>query len=93
MTEEIWEVLGFEGMLNQAKWPTYEEEKTVENIIEMAIQINGKVRGRVNINKDADHDTVLATVKADEKIKEHLEGKQIVKEIYVPGKICNIVVK
>lgn len=93
MTEELWEVLGFDGMLNQTQWPTYEEEKTVENVIEMAIQINGKVRGRVNINKGDDKETVLATVKADEKIKEHIDGKQIVKEIYVPGKICNIVVK
>lgn len=93
MTEELWEVLGFEGMLNQTKWPKYDEEKTVESIIEMAIQINGKVRARVSIPKDADKETVMNSVKADEKIKAQLEGKQIVKEIYVPGKICNIVIR
>lgn len=93
MTEELWEVLGFEGMLNQTKWPKYDEEKTVESIIEMAIQINGKVRARVSIPKDADKETVMNSVKADEKIKSQLEGKQIVKEIYVPGKICNIVIR
>lgn len=93
MTEELWEVLGFEGMLNQTTWPKYDEEKTVESIIEMAIQINGKVRARVSIPKDADKETVMNSVKADEKIKSQLEGKQIVKEIYVPGKICNIVIR
>ena len=91
--EEIWQVLGHNESIAYEPWPVYDEAKCVDNTIEMPIQVNGKVRSVVMIAKDADKDTVLATVKADEKIAAALEGKTIVKEIVVPGKIINIVVK
>lgn len=92
-TEELWELAGFEGQLNQATWPAWDEEKTVDNVIEMAVQINGKVRGKIVISKDSTQEEANAKAMQDEKIKNAVEGKNVVKEIYVPGKIYNIVVK
>lgn len=93
ITEEIWEEQKFDGMLNQTTWPIWDDEKTVEDEIEMPVQINGKVRGKVIISKDADLAEAKAKANEDENIQKFLEGKTIVKEIYVPGKIFNIVVK
>ncbi len=93
ITEEIWEEQKFGGMLNEASWPEWDEEKTVEDEIEMPVQINGKVRGKVIISKSADLAEAKTKANEDETIKKFLEGKTIVKEIYVPGKIFNIVVK
>lgn len=93
MTEEIWESMGFEGMLNQAQWPTWDESKTVADEIVLPVQINGKVRGRISISKDASLDQAKEAVANDDSIKKFLDGKNIVKEIYVAGKIFNIVVK
>ena len=93
ITEELWETLGFEGMLNQTEWPKWEEEKTVEDTIEMAVQINGKVRGKIVISKDSSQDQAKEMVLADEKLSEQLKDKEIIKEIYVVGRIYNIVVK
>lgn len=91
VTEEMWEVMNFGGMVNEAKWPTYDEEKTVENSVEIVLQIMGKVRSRITIPVDMSKDEVLALAKADEKIAAAIEGKTIKKEIYVPGKLVNIV--
>ena len=74
-------------------WPVYDEEKTIDDSIEMPVQINGKVRSVVSVPNNSDKDTILAIVKADEKVSQAIEGKTIVKEIVVPGKIINIVVK
>ncbi|HBH13615.1 MAG: Leucine--tRNA ligase [Clostridiales bacterium 38_11] len=93
ITEEIWNLQGYEGMLNQTQWPTWEEDKTVEDIIEIPVQINGKVRAKVNVAKDADEISVKKTVMNDENVKTFIENKKIIKEIFVPGKIYNIVVK
>ncbi len=93
ITEEMWELLGFENMISDVEWPKWEEEKTVENEIEMAVQINGKVRGTIVIAVDADKEAAKAKAMADQNIMRYIEGKNIVKEIYVPGKIFNIVVK
>lgn len=93
LTEEIWSNLGEKSFLSLAKWPEYDEEKTVENTVEIAVQINGKVRTTIQIAKDISKDDAIANAKADSKIQEAISGKQIVKEIYVPGKIVNIVVK
>lgn len=93
VTEEIWEVQGFRGMLNEASWPEWDDEKTTEDIIELPVQINGKVRGKIEISKDAGLEEAREKAKADESLSKNLEGKDIVKEIYVPGKIFNIVVK
>lgn len=91
VTEEMWDVMGFGGMVNEAKWPEYDEAKTVENSVEIVLQIMGKVRSRITISVDMPKDEVLALAKADEKIAAAIEGKTIKKEIYVPGKLVNIV--
>ena len=90
ITEELWKIMGFEGRLYQATWPEYDEAKTVESTVEIAVQINGKTKATVMIDKDADKDSVIA--KAKEEIADKLTGN-IVKEIYVPGRIVNIVMK
>ncbi len=93
ITEELWEILGFEGMLNEQKWPQWDEEKTVEDMIEIAVQVNGRVRDVIKVPKDADQQAVKDVAMESENITKFIEGKKIVKEIYVPGKIFNIVVK
>ena len=90
ITEELWEIAGFEGRVYQTTWPEYDEAKTVESTVEIALQINGKIRGTLMIAKDADKDDVIA--KAKEELADKLTGT-IVKEIYVPGRIVNIVQK
>ena len=91
VTEEMWDVMNFGGMVNQAKWPEYDDEKTKENDVEIVIQIMGKVRAKITVPVDMAKDDVLATAKAEPKIAELLEGKEIKKEIYVPGKLVNFV--
>lgn len=91
VTEEMWDVMNFGGMVNQAKWPEYDEEKTKENDVEIVIQIMGKVRAKITVPVDMAKDDVLAEAKAESKIAELLEGKEIKKEIYVPGKLVNFV--
>ena len=93
VAEEVYSVLGGEGLASLAKWPEYDESKCVDDTVEMPVQINGKVRTVIAIAKSATKDEILAIVKADEKIAPALDGKIIVKEIVVPGKIINIVVK
>ena len=91
ITEEIWQTIGGEGYLYQQKWPEFDAAKTVESTVEIAVQINGKVKATLSIGKEDPKDEVIA--KGKELIKDKLEGKTIVKEIYVPGRIVNIVVK
>ena len=93
ITEEMWQVMGLDGMLNQTEWPTYDESKCVDNEIEIAVQINGKVRDRLVISADADSDEVIAAAKSLDKIAEAVSGMQIIKELYVKGRLVNIVVK
>lgn len=93
ITEEIWEIQGFGGMLNKAEWPTWDEEKTIDDVIELPVQISGKVRGKISVSKDADVEAAKKVAMEDENIYKYIEGKTVVKEIYVPGKIFNIVVK
>lgn len=91
VTEEMWDVMNFGGMVNQAKWPEYDEEKTKENDVEIVIQIMGKVRAKITVPVDMTKDDVLAAAKAEPKIAELLDGKEIKKEVYVPGKLVNFV--
>lgn len=93
LTEEMWENMGNTTFLSLEKWPEYDEAKTVENSIEIAVQINGKLRSTITIAKDASKDDAIASAKADAKVAEAIDGKTVVKEIYVPGRIVNIVVK
>ena len=93
ITEEIYEFIGGEGFLTVSEWPCYDEDKTVDATVEVGVQVNGKVRAAVSIPADCDKDTAMAAAKANERVASFLEGKKIVKEIFVPGKIINIVVK
>ncbi|WP_394012226.1 leucine--tRNA ligase [Anaerococcus cruorum] len=92
LTEELWELAGFEGKLNEVAWPSYDEDKLVLDEFEMPVQVNGKMRGKVLMAMDANEDDAIAAAKSDNNISSHLEGKEIRKIIYVPGKILNIVV-
>ena len=91
VTEEMWQVMNYGGMVNEAKWPEYDDEKTKENSVEIVLQVMGKVRSRMTIPVDMPKDDVLAAAKQDAKIAELIDGKTIKKEIYVPGKLVNIV--
>ncbi|NBG89605.1 leucine--tRNA ligase [Isachenkonia alkalipeptolytica] len=93
ITEELWEILGHREGIVEQHWPIWNEDKTVDKFIEIAVQVNGKVRGKVKIQPEADKESVEKIVKEAEGIKEYLENREIVKEIYVPGRIYNIVVK
>ena len=93
LTEELWESLGEKQFLSLSPWPEYDEEKTKDAEIEIAVQICGKVKSTITIAVDAAKEDAIALAKADEKIAALLAGKQIVKEIYIPGKIVNIVAK
>ena len=90
ITEEIWQTVGFEGRIYQTTWPEFDESKTIENTVEIAVQINGKTKATLDIARDEDKDAVIA--KAKETIADKLTGN-IVKEIYVPGRIVNLVMK
>ena len=93
MTEELWEMFDFGGRVYQQTWPEYDEAKTVESVIEIAVQVNGKVKAKVMVSPDEEQDTVKEKVMASEGVINAVEGKNIVKEIYVKGKIYNIVAK
>ena len=93
IAEEINECLGEKSLISIAKWPEYDESKASDDTVEMPVQINGKVRAVIEMAKDADKSLILETAKSDSRIASAIEGKSIVKEIVVPGKIINIVVK
>ena len=93
ITEEIWEEQNFGGMLNQQSWPEYDEAKCVDATVEIAVQISGKIKARINVPTVATKEQLLAAAKENGVIASILEGKTIVKEIVVPGKLVNIVAK
>ena len=93
LTEELYEILGFDGMLNQQKWVEYDESKCKDDTVEIVAQVNGKIKTKLTIDANASKDDVLALARADEKMAAAMAGKNVVKEIYVPGKLVNIVVK
>lgn len=93
VTEELGEIIGNTQMLALSQWPQYDEAKCVDSEIEIAVQINGKVRAKLNIPADLDAVQAIAVAKANEKIAAEIEGKTIVKELYVKGRLVNIVVR
>ena len=93
VAEEVYSILGGEGLVSLAKWPEYDEAKCGDDVIEMPVQINGKVRSVISVAKDLVKDDILSLAKADEKVAQAIADKNIIKEIVVPGKIINIVVK
>ena len=93
LCEEMWESVGGEGFLSLSKWPEYDETKTVESKVEIGVQINGKLKTTIVISNGCSKEDALAIANADKRIAALTEGKNVVKEIYVPNKIVNIVVK
>ncbi len=94
VTEEMWEVCGYGKMMAQdGAWPTYDEAKCIDETIEIVVQINGKIRAKLNVPADIEQADAVALAKADEKVAAELDGKNIIKEIYVKGKLVNIVAK
>ena len=94
VTEEMWSTLGYGEMLaKDAVWPAYDPEKCVDSTIEIAVQVNGKLRGKLVVVADISAEDAIAAAKTDEKVQSFLTDKNVVKEIYVPGKLVNLVVK
>ena len=93
LCEEMWEQLGGEGLCSTAQWPDYDESKCVDDEIEIAVQVNGRVRDRFTVPADIDVAGAIAGAKALDKVKEFTDGMVFVKELYVPGKLVNLVVK
>jgi leucyl-tRNA synthetase len=91
--EELWSLLGHTDTIAYESWPTYDEAKTADDSVEIALQVNGKLRGTIMLPMNCSKDDAIAAAKADERIAAAIEGKTIVKEIAVPNKIVNIVVK
>jgi len=93
LAHELWETLGEKGSLLRAAWPKYDAELAKEEEIEIPVQVNGKLRSRITVPADSEEAFVLERALADEKVKAAIAGKQILKKIYVPGKMVNLVVK
>ena len=93
VTEEMWQIAGFEGMLNETSWPEYSEDKCKDATIEIVVQVNGKLKTKLQVSAESSQEEVLSAAKDDDKVKAAIDGKNIVKEIYVKGKLVNIVAK
>lgn len=93
ITEELYSALGYEERLSAQSWVTYDEAKCKESTVEIAVQVNGRIKAKLNVPADIQKDDALALAKSDARVAELISGKKIVKEIYVPGKLVNIVAK
>ena len=94
VTEEVYEIckLG-DGIIAEASWPKYDESKCVDESVEIVVQVNGKIKAKLNIPVDAQKDDILNLAKSDENVKKAIDGMNIIKEIVVPKKLVNLVVK
>jgi leucyl-tRNA synthetase len=93
LAEEIWEQKGFEFSIFDATWPTYDPAMCADKIVKIAIQVNGKLRGQIEVNAGSEKDAVIEAARKEANVAKHLEGKEVLKEIYVPGKLVSFVVK
>ncbi len=93
IAEELWEILGHDKSLGHEPFPTYDEAMFVESTIELPVQVSGKLRGKISVPADASQDDIIAAAVADEKVMPFIEGKQIIKQIVIPGRLVNLVVK
>ncbi len=93
IAEELWELLGHEGSLAYATWPTYDESLIAENEIEVPVQINGKLRSKIKVPAEADQQAIESAAREDETIAKNIDGKQVIKVVVVPGRLVNFVVK
>ena len=92
ISEEVWAQNNNDSVFT-TKWPSYKKEMLIKKTVKIVIQINGKLRGSIEVNKDIDKETILSLSKDNAKILPHIQDKQIIREIYVPGKLVNLVVK
>lgn len=93
ITEELYQIVGFEGVLNQQKWVEYDEALCVDQTVEIVVQVNGKIKAKLTISAGTEKDAVLEMAMVDEKVKSSIEGKNVIKQIYVPNKLVNFVAK
>ena len=93
MAEELWSRLGHSDSLSGAPWPVLDEASLVVDEIELPVQVNGKLRGKVTVSASADKDSILQAAREDDGVQVYLDGKQVIKEIVVPGRLINFVVK
>lgn len=93
VAEELWLLTGHDTSISATEWPQFDPSLAKDDMITMAIQVMGKTRATIEVEPDISKDDFLAKAKADPKVAKYLEGKTIVKEIYVPGKIVNLVIK
>ncbi|MGE6516415.1 leucine--tRNA ligase [Lysinibacillus sphaericus] len=93
VAEELWQLLGHEGSISYEEWPAYDESKLVDDEVEVAVQVAGKVRAKIIVSKDASKEEIEKVALADDKVQEYMAGKNLVKVIVIPGKLVNIVVK
>jgi len=93
IAEELWEQQGFDGYASEQPWPEYDESKTLDSEIEMAVQVLGKLRSTIKVPLDSDEKTVIDTATSDEKIARYLEGKEIIRTIVVKNKLINLIIK
>lgn len=93
VAEELWQLLGHEGSISYEEWPAYDESKLVDDEVEVAVQVAGKVRAKIIVAKDASKEDIEKVALADDKVQEYMAGKTLVKVIVIPGKLVNIVVK
>ena len=93
ITEEMWTLAKFDGMLNEAKWPSFDAAKCVDATVEIAVQVNGKIRARINVPADVSGEDAISMAKSQDGVAKEIEGKTVIKELYVPKRLVNIVVK
>ncbi|MGD0384138.1 MAG: class I tRNA ligase family protein, partial [Thermoguttaceae bacterium] len=93
MAEELWQALGNKNTLAYQPWPTFDEAMLKQDTIEVPVQVNGKLRGRIQAPADADNAALESLARAETKVAEHLSGKKVLKVVIVPGKMVNFVVK
>jgi leucyl-tRNA synthetase len=93
IAEEVWQLLGHGESVLEAPWPSWDDELAADEVVTVVVQVNGKLRDRLEVPVDAEKDAVLAEARAAENAARFLEGKQVIKEIFVPGKLVNFVVR
>ena len=93
VTEEINELLSLGSMLAVSEWPSFDESKCADDTVEIAVQVNGKLRGRISVPADISEKDAIALAKGEEKVAAEIEGRNIIKELYVKGRLVNIVAK
>jgi leucyl-tRNA synthetase len=93
LAEELWQVVGHEACAAENAWPAFDPVFCVDEVVEIAVQVNGKVRGRIELSREADEKSALEAAQGDPNVQKFLEGKTLKKVIYVPAKILNLIVQ